>query len=112
MSARPADADEKAWHDTTWMVMGVMHSLLEAEGGLMASDLATTLETSLDTMRRVLRTLAHRGWVRTVPMGGRDAWVIGPELPRIGVQFQELLLRQQRALRGDFDRLSVPPGGA
>lgn len=106
---RPDDVAATDWSDATWTTMLVLDALLNAQGYLTTIQVGERVGTSRETARRILRTLLSAGWVHRAEVEGADLWLLGPELPRIGVQFHELLAARQRALRADFDRLQVPP---
>lgn len=95
-------------HEAAWGVMCLLTELLAYGGWLSTTDLADRCGLGRDTVRRMLRTLECRAWVRRELAENRELWTIGPELPRIGVQFQELLVQRSAALRADFDHLHRP----
>lgn len=105
---RPESLADQDFNETAWATMNVLLVLLEHGGVLSTAEVASRAELGRDATRRLLRTLAAAEWVRRVQVEGAESWSLGPELPRIGVQWQELLVSRMRSLRADFDRVSSP----
>lgn len=104
---RPESLTDSDFAEQTWNAMNVLLVLLEHGGFLSTAEIGLRAEVGRDACRRILRTFAAREWVRKVP-DEREAWMLGPELPRIGHLFAEQLAGKNRILRADFDRLSDP----
>ncbi|HNH45557.1 MAG TPA: helix-turn-helix domain-containing protein [Myxococcota bacterium] len=102
---RPEQLAEGDFHQGTWQVMAVLVQLMACKGWLGSSKLGEVAGLNRDSVRRICRTLESQGWVRRESHDGQDLWTIGPELPRIGVQYHELINRRLTALDADFNRL-------
>lgn len=106
--ALPPELPAKDHNETTWDFMAMLTILATATSWLTTSDLADRAGCGRDSARRILKTAALQGWVRREPVDGSDRWMLGPELPRIGFQYQALLNRQAAILRADFETLTRP----
>lgn len=104
----PPGLDPRDFHETAWAVTALLMELMTFGGWLSSSDLADRCGLQRDTVRRMLRTLEARAWVRREPSDGRDLWLIGPGLPRIGVQYHELLQRRAMAIQADLTSTLTP----
>lgn len=106
----PALDSRPVHHEGTRQVMTILLALLAHCGWLSTSEIAATCEMHKDTVRKMLRELATDGWVRLTTADGIDLWQLGPELPRIGIQFHEVLAQRAAVVRADLDRTLSPLG--
>lgn len=89
--------------------MALLLVLAEQGGALSTADAGQRADVQRDTARRILRQLADAGWVRPVAGAGEgDRWVLGPELPRLGLDYQRRLVEAARELKADWDRCTAP----
>lgn len=95
-------------HKATGDVMALLLVLAHHAGALPTRELAERAEVHRDTARRILRELATQGWVRVVGQDDAEVWSIGPELPRLGLDYQRRLVAAARALHDDHNRLMQP----
>lgn len=95
-------------HKATADVMALLLVLARHAGVLSTRELAESAQVHRDTARRILRELAGQGWVRVVGEGDGEAWSLGPELPRLGLDYQRRLVAAAAALNADFARLMQP----
>ena len=108
MSSPLPAAPEEELHGGTLQVMALLLELLTHGGWLGTTELARRAGAHRDTARRILVTLAARHWVRRDGDGDASLWTIGPELPRIGLLYQDLLHQRALAVRADLDRALAP----
>lgn len=104
----PATLAEGDFHQSTWQIMSLLGCLLEHGGWMSSSELGKATGLDRNAIRRMARTLEAGDWLRREQVDGSDLWTIGPELPRIGLQYAALLNRRMTVIRADFDRLSEP----
>lgn len=95
-------------HRATADVMVILTTLAAAGGVLSTSRLARLANVHRDSTRRILRELETAGWVRRIDDEQGENWTIGPELPRLGLHYQQRLVEAQRQLAADFQRASAP----
>lgn len=103
MTAAPDTMVPGQFHEIAFLAAGVPECLLGHGGWMSTQELATKLDTHRDTMRRICQTLAFKGWLVSQDVDGKQMWTIGPELPRIGLAYLELLTRRAQGLRAEFD---------
>ncbi len=108
--AIPDGIEAADFSDAAWTAMLLLTELVACSSWLSTSDLAERCGIGRDTARRMLRTFERRAWVRREVADSKDLWTIGPELPRIGLQFHALLERRAAALRADFTASLQPFG--
>lgn len=87
-------------HKGTRAVIRVLDTLSAADGWLPTPSIVTRTGLHKELVPQVLDELAAHGWVerRDNPELG-PLWLIGPELPRIGLAYQRRLEREARELR-------------
>ena len=95
-------------HEATANVCELLVALVCHGGWLSTTEISEKTGIHRDVLRRMLRELAERAWVCASTFDGKELWTIGPELPRIGIQYQALLVARSQQLRNDFDRLNTP----
>ncbi len=95
-------------HKATGDVMALLLILASRHGSMATRELAEAAEVHRDTTRRMLRELATAGWVRVVGQDEGEVWSLGPELPRLGLDWQRRLVEAARALHDDHNRLMQP----
>lgn len=97
-----------AHHKGAADVMALLLVLARRHGALGTGELAQAAEVHRDTARRILRELAAAGWVRLVGQDEGEVWSLGPELPRLGLDWQRRLVEAARELHADHTRLMQP----
>jgi predicted transcriptional regulator len=113
--AEPTETEVE--HQPTADVVLTLTYLLEHGGWARSSELARVSGVHRDTARRILRQLTNAAWVEAREVEGETRYRVGPELPRIGLAFLELLQREQWEIRKRYDAATVQhdwvpgPGG-
>lgn len=105
---RPTSLVDADFHEAAWSMMSLLTALMEHGGMLSTAQVAQKADLGRDAARRMLRTMAATGWVRRLEIEGAEWWRIGPELPRIGLVYQEQLAAQARALYAQHGELFRP----
>lgn len=92
-------------HRNTANVCQALEVLLAADGWLTTRQVADAAGVHKNTAPDILEELASRGWVERRDVDGSPRWLIGPELPRIGLAYQRRLAAEAEALAHRTARL-------
>lgn len=95
-------------HQTAGDVVTVLLVLALHGGVLTTAAVSKRTEIHRDTARRILRELASHGWVEQLERDEVEYWALGPELPRLGLDYQARKVAAAQALSSTFQRLVEP----
>lgn len=101
-------AHSEVSHKGTATVVFIITTLRTHHGWMSTTAVADLTKTHRDTVRRMLAELDQHGWVEHRVNDGADFWALGPELPRIGLDFQRRLAAQAAELQRLFAASNKP----
>jgi len=104
----PEPIEPEIEHQPTADVILIVSYLLEHGGWARSSELARASGVHRDTARRILGQLAQSAWAERREVEGETRYRVGPELPRIGLAFLELLTREQAEILGRYNQAVIP----
>jgi len=98
----------RAAHKATLAVVKLITHLRIHGGWLTTSLLAAKCQLARETVRRVAEELQAHGWVEGRNIEGTTWWRLGPELPRIGIDYQRRLAAEANDLQQRFTTALSP----
>lgn len=95
-------------HQSTFSLVSIIGSLRKHGGWMRTGPLATQSDVARDSCLRILYELERHGWVTLREHEGARWWHLGPELPRIGIDYQRRLTAEAVAIREQYDAAMAP----